>query len=275
MTTIVSHFSPDLDSIASSWIVYRFAGLSGADFAFVGAGKTLNDAPPDADPNIIHVDTGFGRFDHHQPEVAAPDVCAAKLVWQAFAPDDLPLRRMVEYVIEVDNGRQDPGERAHPFSATGLISGLNDLYPNDPQRVMDSVLPLMDAWYETSKELIASEEAFERAEWFESHWGPAVFLDESIGAAQTLAYSQGAVVYVYRSKHGWLGVNAAATSEVNLTPIADRLRDADPGAGWYLHPSKKLLLNGSKKAAPSSPSNLSLAELVDLVRAPARVGTAG
>ena len=40
------------------------------------------------------------------------------------------------------------------------------------------------------------------------------------------------------------------------------LQIRDMGADWYLHPNKRLLLCGSAKAPPQTPSRLSLVELV-------------
>ncbi len=266
MSVVVSHFSPDLDSVTSAWIVLRRAGLTDPRLAFVRSGTTLNDQPADANPEVIHVDTGLGRFDHHQPDVAAPDVCAAKLVWQHYAPHDRALARMVEFVVEVDNGRLSPAEQQHPFGVTGLIHGLNLEYPNDPERVVQTMLPLLDAWYRSMVQVVAAEAEFERAEWFETPWGPGAALCETVGGGQQIAYAHGAMVFVSRNPDGWQRITAPARSAVDLTPVAETLQRSDPGAEWYLHPSKKLLLNGSTKAPPRHLSGLSLSQLVELVR---------
>ena len=52
-----------------------FPGWDKAEVKFVPAGKTLNSNPPDVDPEIIHVDTGLGKFDHHT--TGDKSVCAA------------------------------------------------------------------------------------------------------------------------------------------------------------------------------------------------------
>jgi hypothetical protein len=76
MKTVVTHIGPDLDAITSVWLVKTyFPGWEEAHMAFVPAGTTLRGEPPDSDPEIIHVDTGFGDFDHHQTD---EDTCAAK-----------------------------------------------------------------------------------------------------------------------------------------------------------------------------------------------------
>src|SRR5689334_1200993 len=65
-TTIVGHLAPDLDCLTAIWILIRFGGATNADLQFVPAGATLDGLPVDADPQIVHVDTGGGRYDHHQ-----------------------------------------------------------------------------------------------------------------------------------------------------------------------------------------------------------------
>ena len=95
MTIIVSHIWPDLDSITSIWLLKRFGGYKDAELAFIPTGNTLNGMPVDSDPEVIHVDTGRGRFDHHQEEVHGHHICSAKLVWQAVRPEDGALERLV------------------------------------------------------------------------------------------------------------------------------------------------------------------------------------
>ncbi|MCS7001883.1 MAG: hypothetical protein NZ518_03440, partial [Dehalococcoidia bacterium] len=251
----------------------RFGGLTGADLAFVGAGRTFQNAPVDSDPSVIHVDTGLGRFDHHQPEVAGPDVCAAKLVWQAIAPDNPVLQRMVDYVTLVDNALVPPHETTHPFGVLNLIQGLNKACPDAPEAVVRTMLPMLDAWYAALEEQLAAEADFANAEYFPTPWGLGAKLRATGPVNQCIAYQAGVVVFVYRTVEGSLRVTAEARSSVDLTAVAAEVRSRDPEATWYLHPSKKLLLNGSRKATNVVPSRLSLDELVAIVANPAPVPT--
>ncbi|NTW02983.1 MAG: hypothetical protein HGA19_17160, partial [Oscillochloris sp.] len=68
------------------WIMIRFGEAKDADIQFVPAGCTLNNQPADADPDIVHVDTGGGRFDHHHS--ADHTLSAAELVRREFAPNN-------------------------------------------------------------------------------------------------------------------------------------------------------------------------------------------
>lgn len=61
----------------------RFDGASDAELDFVPAGSTWHDPAPDANPQIIHVDTGGGRYDHHQRK--SRTLCSAGLCGGQFA----------------------------------------------------------------------------------------------------------------------------------------------------------------------------------------------
>src|SRR3989338_9695164 len=78
MKTIVTHFSPDLDAITSCWLIKKFfPGWQNAAIKFVPAGLTYENKPVDLNPEIIHVDTGLGKFDHHQSN---DKTCSSKKV---------------------------------------------------------------------------------------------------------------------------------------------------------------------------------------------------
>jgi len=107
MNTIVTHIGPDLDAITSIWLIKNFLpGWDEAGLAFVPAGKTLNNMDPDSNPEIIHCDTGFGKFDHHQTD---EDTCASLLIYEYLANSrkkDLALLRLVNVVNDIDHFRE-------------------------------------------------------------------------------------------------------------------------------------------------------------------------
>jgi len=260
-SVIVAHLAPDLDCIAAIWIFKRFGGCSDVQLQFVPAGTTLNNLPVDSDPHVVHVDTGLGRFDHHQRHVRT--LSAAELVRRTVAPHDPILERVVKQVTLIDNAisvdRQgcDMGRLADSF---------NLLYEHEPARVVELMMPNLDAWYahELRQQQI-SESYVNRIE-FQSPWGRGMAMQSQFGGSASLAYRAGAVVYVYREElHGWTGVAAQARSSVNLTSLYERLRSVDAHADWYLHPSKRLLLCGTAKAPVQHTSSLSLRALVDVI----------
>jgi len=112
---IVTHHSPDLDAIGSVWLLHRFdfQHYADAQTAFVDPGSTLN--PSEAERlgfqmhQVIHVDTGLGEFDHHQPERGHDHICATSLVFDYAArlhpelKNDQALNFLVEYITETDH----------------------------------------------------------------------------------------------------------------------------------------------------------------------------
>ena len=105
---IVTHIFPDLDAITSVWLLQRFdSAWEDAGTEFVAAGQTWQGEAVDSDPDAVHVDTGLGRFDHHQ---LTGRTCAAKLVLEWLLEEKkIPekyresLRRLIEVVTQVDN----------------------------------------------------------------------------------------------------------------------------------------------------------------------------
>lgn len=259
---IVGHLAPDLDCLVAIWQFVRFGDAQSARLAFVPAGATLDNQPADSNDTIVHVDTGGGRFDHHQH--ADHTLSAAELVRRAVAPADEPLKRLVEQVTRLDHALAPNGPIF--FNINDLISGYNSLYPRHPQHVADAMLPNLDAWYEHEARQLRLEQAFKDRIEFETPWGLGIAMASDDGGSSKLAYGRGAVLYAYRDQNGWMGIAAKARSNVDLRQVYAELREIDAGADWYLHPGWRLLLCGTAKAPPRQPSSLSLAELVSVIR---------
>jgi hypothetical protein len=262
--TIVGHLAPDLDCLAAIWIIVRFGKAEAAELEFVPAGRTLNDRPADADAQIVHVDTGGGRFDHHH--TADTTLSGAELVRRAVAPADEALRRMVDQVTRIDHADAAPQRQPVFFNITDLIAGYNALYPNRPHHVARAMFPNLDAWYEHEQRQLRLERAFNKRVEFQTRWGLGIAMQSDDGASSRLAYNHGAVLYAYRDRKGYMGVAAQQRSSVDLEPIYRDLKRLDGDADWYLHPSHRLLLCGTPKAPPRHFSGLSLNELVGVLK---------
>ena len=105
--TIITHLNPDLDAITSVWLLKRFGGeeFEEAEVKFISAGTTYKKKPVDQDEGVIHVDTGFGKFDHHR---TSQRTCAASLVLKFLKSkdkaivDNQALKRLVKVVEDID-----------------------------------------------------------------------------------------------------------------------------------------------------------------------------
>lgn len=261
--TIVGHLAPDLDCLTAIWMLIRFDNAASAELEFVPAGTTWQNQPVDSNPRIIHVDTGGGRFDHHQRKTRT--LCSAELVRRAVAPYDAALERIVRQVCQIDHALAPASEMGF-FNINALITGYNLLFPNRPRHVAFAMLPNLDAWYEQESRQIRLERAFAQRVEFDTRWGLGIAMESDDGGSSKLAYRHGAILYAYRDGHGWMGIAAQARSDVDLTPIYHDLRVIDGDADWYLHPSTRLLLCGSPKAPPRVPSHLSLPDLVHVIQ---------
>lgn len=263
MTTpiIVGHLHPDLDCLAGIWILRRWGGMQDATLRFVPAGETLDGRAPDADPQIVHVDTGGGRFDHHRTNDHA--LSAAELVRRAVAPDDAVLARLIRHVTQIDHARIDVSPI---FNVNDLIAGHHILHATEPELVVIAMMSNFDAWYAQEARQLRLDAAFAQRVEFDTPWGLGIAMESDDGGSSRLAFGVGAILYVYRDGQGRSGIAARARSRVDLTPVFYDLRRLDPGADWYLHPSKRLLLCGTAKAPPRVPSKLTLDQIVGVLR---------
>jgi hypothetical protein len=212
---------------------------------------------------VLHVDTGGGRFDHHNEQ--GYDTCAAELVRQAIAPNDPVLERITAQVTRIDQADVPRNKRAVFFNVTDLINGYNSLFPNRPHHVAEAMMPNFDAWYEHEARQMRLERAFSRRLEFSTPWGLGIAMQSEEGASSRLAFQQGAVLYAYRDGRGYMGIAAQSRSHVDLEPVYRALKRVDGEADWYLHPNHRLLLCGTPKAPPRHYSHLSLEELVDVI----------
>src|SRR3989338_2555033 len=241
MKTIVPHVSVDLDAVTSSWLVVRYMpGWTEAGFNFVPAGTTLNGADPDEDLNIIHVDTGLGKFDHHQ--FADNKLSATKRVFDYLQEKsyvkktDLPaLSRIVEFVTLIDNFGEvyfpDPTSDIYDFSLYQLTEGLKQLGKKD-EEVVRIMFTLLDATLELFKKKINAEDEVKKGYIFKTKWGKSLALETQ--------------------------------NEIDLTPVHEEIVKKDPSATWFLHSSKHMLLNGSSKNPTAVASNLPLKKVVEI-----------
>jgi hypothetical protein len=259
--TIVGHLHPDLDCLAAIWILRRWGGLQEARLRFVPAGETLGGLPVDVDPEVIHVDTGGGRFDHHRTN--DHQLSAAELVRRATAPGDEVLARMIRNVTLIDHAQIDV---TPVFNVNDMITGYHLVHPDRPEVVVLAMMSNFDAWYAHEARQLRLDEAFARRIEFDTPWGLGIAMESDDGGSSRHAFGAGAVLYVYRDGQGQTGIAARSRSYVDLSTVYHDLQRLDPGADWYLHPSKRLLLCGTAKAPARVPSRLSLDEIIGVLR---------
>ncbi len=273
MKTIVTHIGPDVDAICAIWLVKTFwPGWEEAALAFVPAGKTLGGAPPDDNPDILHVDTGMGTFDHHQTD---RDTCASKLVYEQIVGQkgsDEALERLTAVVNDIDHFREVyyPNATAdfYDFGFESQVDGWRLLHAHDPLKTVALGMDVLDGIYKTFQNKITAEkEIKEKGIEFETKWGNALGVETTNDETVHLAQKMGYVVVVRKDPaKGGVRIKSLPRDDIDLTPVYDKLRDQEPEATWFLHASHHMVLNGSSKNPDFRPSNKILADVIKLLQ---------
>jgi len=253
---IVTHINPDLDAVASVWLLRKFNAreFGEAEVYFVPAGDRISQETLEAkglsQDEVVHVDTGLGKFDHHTKELASRPVCAASLVRDEIVelyPDleeDDALARMTEFFVEIDHFKEvfwpEPNADRYLFQLDEVLHHLKDIGVDDTG-VVNFASKALDSVYAAFKVRVAAEKEVKEGIEFETPWGKGLGLetanDEVIKFAQKAGYSE----------------------------TFEAITVREPKATWYLHPAKTMLLNGSSKHINQVASKLTLREVIDIL----------
>lgn len=101
--------------------------------------------------HTLPIDVGGGPLDHHGTDRSASELVADLLQ----ISQDPALAKMLSYAKRDDafgkgTVSNDPLDRA--FGLSGLIASLNKRYPGEAQKIVEIVLPLLEAHYRASHE---------------------------------------------------------------------------------------------------------------------------
>ncbi|MCL5435154.1 MAG: hypothetical protein M1405_02080 [Patescibacteria group bacterium] len=298
MRIIVGHTSPDLDVITSVWLIKKFLpGWEKAGVQFVPAGEAvgrtsqaglkLTDPVEKMGRNlVIQVDTGLGPLDHHQTQ--SDKVCAASLTLdyvmkeiegsdQAVSQEKLEaLQRIVNVVLEEDHFkeifRSDSLSDYHEFLLGGILDGLRLEKPDNDEFQVDFITQALDAvLHQFENRIWAEREIKENGIEFNTRFGKGIAFEVINDSVIKLAQKMGYYVVVRKDpRKGYVRIKGrpAGPSEkaIDLTLAFEKLRKIDPGATWFLHVSKKMLLNGTVKNPKMKPTKLSLNDIIEVLK---------
>lgn len=276
--TIVTHINPDLDALSSVWLVRRYLpGFQGEDvsYAFVPAGKTLGDEPVDSLPDIVHVDTGRGIFDHHQ---IAEKLCAFLQIYTYLIKNNLlaaydvdPLKRIAAVINDYDNFAEvyysDVTADYQLFQLDSIISGFVHAGLPDTKKVEIS-LPMFDGLLQIMKNKIKAEKNIGEGIVFETKaFGKSIMMENSNNDSMKYAQKCGYRLVARKdSKIGNIRIVCLPDSTLDLTPIYEEIKRLDTVGTWYLHQSKHMLLNGSLVNPTMVPSPLTSEQILAILR---------
>lgn len=292
MKTIVTHNSPDIDAIFSVWVIKRFLpGWQDAKIDFVPAGQRLKGSTRSpsqkleeavekmGENEVLHVDTGLGALDHHQTSNDKISAASLSLDLVILNNDTIKeetvaaLRRMAGVVVDDDHFKDafwaDATADYHEFDLTGILDGLKLEKPDDDAFYTSFISVCFDSLlHQFENRLWAEQEIKENGIEFESHWGKALGLESINDSVVKLAQLMGFVLVVRKDpRKGYVRIKATPRNpEIDLTKTYEQLKKMDPEATWFLHVSKKMLLNGTSKNPTMVPSKLALSDIISVLK---------
>lgn len=270
MKTLITHIRPHVDDICGFWLLMRYLpeyADAKIDFIPTNAkgGETVND------PDFVYVGVGRGQFDEHKGDIGE---CATSLVYEyvkskvSLDPNEQSaLDKLVAWVLEEDMGRLS-AQSLRQFSIPSIIQGHYRVTKRDSHKVAELTMTILDAVFDSLKELVKLEKDWENRVEFDSRFGKAVAVETSARDIDSYAYRRGFDLAVYvNHQHDYFNVRVRADAEdIDLSSVYDRLKELEPQAGWYIHHSKHMLICGGDLEPGAVLSKLTLDELVDTLR---------
>jgi hypothetical protein len=299
MKIVVTHMSPDWDAISSVWLIKKYlAGWQEARVEFVPAGQRLNNMElkteniKQNDPiervgndEIIHVDTCLGPLDHHQTQDV--NVSAASLTWDYVRGEieksgtglnedhKQAVSRIIKVIVDTDHFKEvfwpEADADRYELAFLGLLDGLKYEKQDQDLLYLTFGFQCLNAWVAGFENRIwAEKEIEEKGVKFETRFGPGMGFDTINDTVLKLAQKMGYVVVVRKDpRKGYVRIKALPATEkkkgADLTLVYEKLKKIDPDATWFLHVSKKMLLNGSPKNPKMRPTKLSLNDIIKVV----------
>ncbi len=274
---IVMHHHPDLDAIGAGWLLTRFrrSEFSQANFAFVPAGQTYKQVIVDLDPDIVHVDTGGGKFDHHDPK--RTELSATILVYQDLIEHqphlaaDQALAYLVDFINDIDHFGEyywpDPLNPRYAFILSNIATSLHALNQYSNEEVVNLVFTYLDAVYQYLKDFVRAKEEISQGLTFQSIWGQSLAVESGADSLMKIAQMMGFDLVIRKDpRTGFTKIKTAPKKELNLKPLYDKILQREEADKWFFHPSGHMLINGSSKNNQVKPSQLSLNQLIDLIK---------
>ena len=271
---IVTHIRPDFDACASVWLIKRFyPNFHDASIEFVPAGDTHLDEPADSDSNIIHVDTGMGKFDHHQ---FRDRLSAAARIFEVLPElhrfnklEKAALERLVELVTLIDNFEEvyfdNPTSDIYELFITQILEGIKMKETNDHE-VLEFMLQALDGLFDIFKRKVLAEQELEAGHEFEVHKHKCLHIKSKSKETSKLAEKNGyELVILEDPERGNVNLRVHPKAKFNLDKIYEAITKKEGSNYWFYHASGHLLLNGSS-SHPQPPTKIKMAELIKIVK---------
>ena len=246
---------------------------------------------------MIHVDTGMGPLDHHQ--IYDMNICGASRVWDYVKEQNLDLKnpsekelarieavdRIVRVIVETDHFQEvfwaDPAADYQEFSFLGLLDGMKIYKMDQDGYYVEFGITCLEALQHRFENRIwAEKEIASNSIKFKTKWGEGLGFESLNDDVLKLAQKMGYRIVIRKDPRKgyvrikgmpemangkWQMANGERTKAIDFTLVSENLRKIDPEATWYLHVSKKMLLNGTPKNPKMIPTKLTLQQIVKVI----------
>ncbi len=201
------------------------------------------------------------------------------------------VERIVRVVVDIDHFGEvfwaNPAADYHEFSMLGILEGLKLEKPGEDSYYVEFGMQLLDCVLHNFENRIwAEKEIAEKGIKFTTKWGTGMGFETINDTVLSLAQKMGFVLVVRKDpRKGYIRIKARPSqaqnakfkvqnnssklktfkNEIDLTLAYEKLRKMDPDATWFLHVSKKMLLNGTVKNPKMRPTSLSLEQIIQVL----------
>ncbi len=248
---------------------------------------------------VVHVDTGMGPLDHHQ--TSDREVCAMSRTWDfvrneieskdnALTDNHLKaISRIVRVVVDIDHFGEvywgEPTADYHEFSLLGVLEGLKYIKQDQDEFYVEFGMQCLDALVADFENRIWAEDEIAKGQKFVTRFGEGIGFETINDTVLKLAQKMGYILVVRkdprkkyvrikarphpdplpRSGRGQALKGEGTGRGIDLTLAYEQLKKIDPEATWYLHVSKKMLLNGTPKNPKMRPTKLGLDVIIKVL----------
>ena len=280
--TIFTHFSVDLDAVASVWFTRRLVpGFLEASVAFKPAnwdGTGLEDG--DIALDIAAGGKGFKGIENPDGTVSA--CFKGLLVRHGSEEVQIALANLADYVDAHDSRGnafkflapdldENAGRILGAASLNVVLRAIQAVNPRNDGVVVEKMGEIFDGILEMNLAKVRAVAEADRAELF---GGGAVALVENSKEFGTngILFDRGVQAVIYVDGNN-LGAIRAGSCQVRMDCLAGIVEASGESADWFGHPAGFLYCRGSRKAPAETPSAVNpreLAEaLVEITKTPA------
>ncbi|MBI2074804.1 MAG: hypothetical protein HYT83_03150 [Candidatus Levybacteria bacterium] len=183
--------------------------------------------------------------------------------------------RIVRIVVDIDHFKEvfweNPTADYHEFSLISLLDGLKLQKPDQDEYYVEFGLQCLDGVLHSFENRIwAEKEIRENGKEFETRFGKGIGFETINDTVVKLSQKMEYVMAVRKDpRKGYVRIKARPSKEgekgIDLTLMYENLKKIDPDATWFLHASKKMLLNGTAKNPKMKPTKLTLSEIIKVL----------